>query len=423
MNDFFLRVKNLVLSKTAKDTSVVFIGNAISFFFGIIFTILAARQIDPADWGIFSGIVGFVGILVAVGELGLTSGLFKFVSNLWEKGDRQSAEIALSTIFTMRLISASLLAFIVMIFSGQIVRGVFKLEDVAFAWVAAGGILLFLLNDFQITILQSKGRWGYASVFSFLNNLFRLVLIIILPMFFGLSLFALSAIFFISPLATFLTSLIYERPRISIGADFRKLIKKISIFSFWMGTNRTAGAVSSRVDALLLLQLATPTQAGIVGIARQLANAVLILIASFATVVAPRFATYKGKNLRSYFKKTFLLSAVIAFAILVGILFVDPVISLLGPKYIASSAVFKGLLLTLIPFVLFTPSTNALIYSFNKPQIVAILSAVQLPLIVAGNIYAIPRWGIFGPVFVLAVWNLSTLLVSYYFAFREFKKA
>lgn len=422
MNDLFNQVKDLVLSRTAKDTSVVFIGNAASFLFGIVFTILAARQIEPEGWGIFSAIVGFVGIIVAIGELGLTSGLFRFVSNLWHRGKKEEAQKVLSAIFTMRLISAVFLSGLVIIFSKLVAERIFKIQSLELAIFAALGISLFLLNDFQITIFQSKGNWKIASVFSFLNNLFRLIFILIYSRVGNFSLFILSAIFFLTPVFTFVLSLFFERPKISLDADFKKLFKKISKFSFWMGANRTAGAVSSRVDALLLLQLATATQAGIVGIARQLSNAVLILLASFATVVAPRFATYKGAHLKSYFKKTFLLSALIALAILVGIFFVDPVISLLGPKYLASSSVFKGLLLTLIPFALFTPSTNALIYSFNKPQIVAITSIVQLPLIILGNIYAIPKWGIFGPVAVLAVWNLSTFAVSYYFSLKELNK-
>ncbi len=419
MQDFFLQIKDLVLSRTAKDTSVVFVGNAVSFLFGIIFTIVAARQIDPADWGVFSAAIGFVGILLAVGELGLTSGLFKFVSNLWAKGSKEKAEKVLSTIFTMRLVSATLISIFVVLFSGYISKNVFKLEGAEISWIAAGGLFLFLLNDFQITILQSKSRWKIASVFSALNNFFRLILISILPKFFGLSLLSLASIFFLSPIFTLLLSFVFERPRVMIDKDFKKLFKKISRFSFWMGANRTAGAISSRVDAVLLLQLATPTQAGLVGVARQLSNAVLVLIASFATVVAPRFSTYKGAHLKNYFKKTFVLSAIIGAAILLGVLFVDPIVSLLGPKYTASSGVFKGLLITLVPFALFTPSVNALIYSYNKPQIIALLSILQLPLVVLGNIYAIPRWGIFGPVVVLAAWNLSTFFVSYYFSIRQ----
>lgn len=261
-----------------------------------------------------------------------------------------------------------------------------------------------------------------ASVFSFLSNLIRLILVLTYSKFGILSINTVAAIFFLTPGITLALSLFFEKPRLVVDANFKKLFKEISTFSFWMGANRTAGAISSRIDAVLLLQLATATQAGIVGVARQLSNAVLILIASFATVVAPRFATYKGVHLKNYFKKTFLLSALIGVGIMVGILFVDPVISLLGPQYVASSSVFKGLLLTLIPFALFTASTNALIYSFNKPQIVAITSIVQFPLIVLGNIYAIPRWGIFGPVIVLAAWNMSTLVVSYYFGLKELKK-
>ena len=64
MDDFFLTIKNLVFSKTAKDIYIVFVGNIVSFFFGIIFAILAARAIEPSGWGIFSAAGGLMVILL-----------------------------------------------------------------------------------------------------------------------------------------------------------------------------------------------------------------------------------------------------------------------------------------------------------------------------------------------------------------------
>ena len=150
MNDLFIQVKDLILSRTAKNTSIVFVGNAAHLFFSIIFTIIAARQIDPADWGIFSAVVGTVGILLALGELGLTSGVFKFVSNLWERGSKEKAQKVLSTIFTIRLFSAATVSILVIIFSEFIAKNVFKIGMVELSWIAAGGLFLFLFNDFQI---------------------------------------------------------------------------------------------------------------------------------------------------------------------------------------------------------------------------------------------------------------------------------
>jgi O-antigen/teichoic acid export membrane protein len=97
---------------------------------------------------------------------------------------------------------------------------------------------------------------------------------------------------------------------------------------------------------------------------------------------------------------------------LLGIVVVNPLISLLGPKYTLSAEVLKWLLVGLAPFALSAPAVNALIYSFHKPKIIAILSTVQLPLIILGNIFLIPRLGIYGPVLVIGLWNLSTLIVS-----------
>lgn len=416
----FDEIKSLIFSKTAKDTSIVFAGNAASFAFGIVFTILAARQINPEGWGVFSAVVAFVGILLSIGDFGLTSGLFRFVSNLWSSGEKTKAQGFVSAIFTLRLITAVLLSALVILFSGWIARDVFKTDAAALSVIAAMGLFIFLLNDFQISVFQAKLRWKIASVFSFLNNLTRLALILILPSFMKLDLISVSAIFFASPALTLLLSFVFERPGLIFKGGVKSMFAEISKFSFWMGINRTAGAVSSRVDSLILLQLSTPAVAGIVGIARQLSNAVLILLASFATVIAPRFSSYKGSNLRKYFNKTILLSVLLSIGIVLGTFFVDPIISLLGPKYADSSGVLKTLMITLVPFALSGPSVNALIYSFHKPKIIAILSIVQLPLIIIGNIYAIPVWGVFGPVVVLGFWNLSTLLVSHIYVVKYF---
>jgi O-antigen/teichoic acid export membrane protein len=188
-----------------------------------------------------------------------------------------------------------------------------------------------------------------------------------------------------------------------------------------MGVNRIAGASSSRIDSILLLQFSSAFNAGIVGAARQLANAVLILLSSFATVIAPRFSSYQGINLKKYFKKTILFSILLSLGVCLGIFLVEPITLLFGPKYSQTAGVLSYLLVGLIPFALSAPAVNALIYSFKKPMVIGILSVIQFPLIFLGNWYLIPILGIYAPVLVIGLWNLSTLLVASIFVHFYFK--
>lgn len=412
MNDLWDQFKGLLISKTAKDTYIVFVGNIISFFFGIIFAVLAARAVEPSGWGIFSAAGGFMVILFAFSELGLSAGLFKFVSGLWGKGEREKVDEVASVILTTRVATVLIFSSLMILFAGSLSNILLKTDNLLLVYFTAIGLIGSLLTDFQVSLLQAKRNWISSSVLTALTNLFRLTFLLLSRYFWKFDLSVLFAVFFLSPIATFLISLLFERPKILLTRNSLSIFKKVSKFSLWMGVNRSVGSISSRVDSVLLLQLAGSFEAGIVGAARQLSNAVMILLGSFATVIAQRLASYEGIHLKKYYRKVVLLSMLFGAGVLAGIIFVDPIISLLGPKYSLSSGVLKWLLVGLVPFALSSPSVNALIYTFHKPKIIALLSVIQLPLIIIGNILLIPKYGIFGPVIVIAFWNLSTLLVT-----------
>lgn len=422
MIDLLLKFKRLVFSRTAKDTSVLFLGNAISSLFGIAFTILAARLLGPENWGIVVAVMSLVAILVAYGDLGLSSGLFRFVSKLWNKGDKSKARVMQNSIFSLRVISALILMAILVLTSRWIAPFFFKIDNPMIAVLGAIGLFGALLIDFQIATFQSKSYWRRASIFIALTNFIRLLFLFLLITWGKLNILSLLSVFFCSSLLSLLLSFYYERPTFSLKKVWKQNFRKIADFSSWMGINRIVGATTSRMDVLLLLQLATSFETGILGSARQLANGIPIFIGSFATVIAPRFASYEKDDLKSFFRKTVLLSIIISFGVGLGIIAAKPIISLFGPKYTASISVFRWLLVAMIPFALATPAVNSLIYSFHKPKIIALLSIFQFPFVFFGNIYFIQRMGVFGPVLMLGLWNLSTLFVTYSFAWHFFRK-
>ena len=116
MFDLFIQIKDLILSRTAKETSIMFFGNITSFLFGIIFTLLAARLVSPEGWGVAAAAMGLVVILSSLADLGLTSGLFRFVSKLWNEGEKAKAYEMQSFIFTLRLITALLFVLLLSLF-------------------------------------------------------------------------------------------------------------------------------------------------------------------------------------------------------------------------------------------------------------------------------------------------------------------
>jgi len=278
------------------------------------------------------------------------------------------------------------------------------------------------LLDFQIAYYQAKLNFKLAAIFIALTNLIRLVGILGLIYFNILYLFSLLLIYFGSSLVVFLVAWAINPIFLKVSNNWHKTLPEIFAFSGWMGINRVISVVNSRIDVLLLLQLGSSVEVGIFAAAKQLASGVPLIFGSFATVLAPKFGSYEGNNLKNFFNKSLLASVVLGAGLLMAVFVCEPIISLFGDKYNKSVPVLQWLFIGLIPFALSTPSVNFLIYSAHKPKIIAFLTLFQLPFVILGNIYLISKLGVLGPVIISGLVNLSTMLVTYYLVYRILRR-
>lgn len=411
MIDFLTQIREVILSKTIKDTSIIFLGNIVSAVLAIILAILVARFLGPQSWGVVATAVSVMAVLTAVGDFGFSSALFRFVS-------RQKL---VGFIFSLRLATILFLAATLSLFSWWISHLLFKIDNPLLTILVAVGVSASLMMDFQITSLESHQNWKLAAFFLALSNFLRLVFILILNQFAILNIINVLFIFVASPLLVFLLSLFWKKPQLNLGSW--KNLTEVFRFTGFMGTNSVLSAINSRLPVLLLLQLAGSYQTGIFAAAKQLADGIPVVLGSFATVLAPNFVTYQGKNLKNYFTRVVIISLLLSLAILLLILASPLVIALFGEKYTSANEILQWSLLSLIPFTLSTSTVNILIYSFHKPQIVATLSTLQLPVVLGGNIYLIPQMGMLAPVLISGVWNTLTLFVTAGFTWYYFQKS
>lgn len=421
MIDFLLQLRAVISSRTAKDTSTIFVGNIASSILGIGFTILAARALGPENWGVVAAVASLIIILAALGDLGLGASIFRFISGKWGSGDSSEAERTYRVIFSLRIITAVVFAITLLFLAPWVSKNLLNREDPSLIFLGVVGFLGVLLLDFQIVTFQARQNWRTAAVFTSLTNLVRVALVLLLMSIDRISpLFVLSA-FVVSPLLVWIFSFFW-RPTVPVGADWRGVTRKIATFSSWMAGNRIVSATNSRVDMLILIRLAGAHTTGIYAAANQLAFGVPLLVGSFATVLAPQFAALQGENLKDFFKKAIGLSLVIVLFLIAGIIFSQPIISLFGPDYKASAPVLRWLLVAFIPFALSAPAVNILIYHFERPRIITLTSLIQIPVTLSLNILLIPKIGVFAPVLVLGLVNFSTMIVTYIFALRYLKK-
>lgn len=413
------QICSLVISKTTKGALMIFSGNALSSVLGIIFTILAARLLGPAGWGIVAGVGNLIPIIVAFTDFGLGAAVFQYTAGKWGTKDEDKARSVYGTALAIRVVTVTVVSIFLILFSSWFARFIFGSQDQMLIFLTALGFLGVALLDFQIFSIESRQNWTLAAVFISLTNLFRVGLLLFLIWVGQANVFSVLVSFSGSSLIAFLAStlFLFNVPRLHAG--WQEFLKKSSSFSAWMGGNKIVSVLASRIDILILIQLAGTHEAGIYGAANRLAMGVPLVLGSFATVLAARFASLKDKSETiGFFKKAFGLSFSIAVGLVVGILFTPFIISLFGPEYVRSKEVLQWLFMAMIPFALSVPSVNLLVYHFKKPRIITLLSIIQLLITVFFLYLYVPLLGVFAAVWALGLSNILTLFVTYYLSFK-----
>lgn len=414
----FKRFKDLFHSTTAKDTILIASGNAASAGVAIITTIIVARALGPENWGVVAAFLSLVTILVSFEDLGFGASLFRYVSKAFSQDKFKDAAEILRIVFSIRFVSAVLFAVVLSLSAPFSSHLVFKINEPALIWFAALCIFSYSLLDFQIAALQSERKWKTSAFFIGLTNALRLLLVLLLPENLKNNILPILAVFAISPFLTLFLTFFFIRIKLEFHHLRSAKLKEMAKFAGWLGLNRILGVTAARADVLLLFYLTTAFNTGIFGAAKQLAIGIPIIIGSFATVIAPRFSSLEGPHLWRYFRKTTTLAGLLSVLIVFGLFFVDPVINLFGGEYTTARTVLKWLVVSYVPVALSTPAVNLLIYALKKPNIIAAITFVQLPLSLAANFYLIPRYGIYGPVIVQNVLNLSTFVVVSFLIWR-----
>lgn len=411
MNELFLNFRDLVLSKLTRDTSIVLFGNLISSSLAVVFTILAARLLGPEEWGIVAAVGSLMTILVALGDLGMGAALFRFVSKRWSEGARKQAQKTINIVWSLRLVTVLVVVVILILFSGVFSKLFLNTDNQSLIMFTALGVLGALLIDFQIATSEARQEWKKAALFISLTNSLRVLFVVV---FSPTTLMSILFIFTGSSFAAYLISVFWQTTPIVFKTDWPTTVRELLPFSGFMGLNRIVSSINSRVDVILLIQILGAYEAGIYGAANRLAIGVPLILGSFATVLAPRFASFSGKkDLNDFFRRSFSIALLMTVGLVFGVFVAPFVVSLFGPEYQRSAFILQLLFIAFLPSTISVPAVNFVIYAMHKPQIITTLSLIELPIIIGFNLWFIPRIGVVAPVIALGIANIITMLVAF----------
>ena len=73
------KIKRIFFAQTTRDTLISFTGLGTIAVVGMLFTVIMARALEPALFGVFSALNALVGLLSSMGDLGISSALVNFI--------------------------------------------------------------------------------------------------------------------------------------------------------------------------------------------------------------------------------------------------------------------------------------------------------------------------------------------------------
>lgn len=401
------RIISLLRTATLRDSLISFLGLGVTAGFGFVFTIVMARTLGPGQYGVFSSVTALSSIVYSLGDLGISSALINFIPKIKDK-----RHLLIDTSFWFQLAVGIIILLIFAVFSffnNRIIP-----NSLSYYLILAGVLSFnYLLIGFSQGVFTAERRFWTFSLSQIIDATIKIIIVLLLL---SLSKLSIGTALIANVISTFIALIItFSKDLFQIKYEFDKhIFTKLFIFAKWIAVSRVFSVLFSKIDIILLNLMSTSYNAGIFAAASRVTLLFALLVASLNSVINPRFSEFDKKSkVLVYIKKLTLFIGGIGLLMLVCTILARPIILIaFGNKYLPAIPVFQYMTIAMIPFLFSLITTPAIIYTYNKPDFYAKMTAVQVVSIVIIETILIPKISYFAPVIALGVTNLAILAVT-----------
>ena len=403
----------------AKNTTVLFIANIISYLLGFFTTLYTARYLGVEGFGIISLALSLTGIFGVFTDLGLATLTTREVSRDKPQANKYIGNTAVMKVF-LAFLTFGLISLVVYILNyPQTVKDVVYLITLSVIFGAFTGIFNSIFQAFE--------KMEYMSLNIILNAVLMLAGVLTV-IYYGLGIIALSSVYFISSgIILILTFFIYSwkffLPKIHLDLNFWKpTIKEASFF----GLSSILVVIYFYIDSVMLSVMVGNSAVGIYNAAYKLIFVLLFIPSVFVTSIFPVMSQHfeSSKNLLKieYEKSVKYLFAIAMFIFVYGFLFADKIILIIyGGSYNASIPTLQALIFV-VPIIFITSLFGNILGAINRQRIVTIVAGANALLNITLNLILIPKFSYIGAsVATVATEGLGFILMFIYISKYFFK--
>jgi len=421
------RILDFIKKPTSKNIIINTVGNYLNVVFIAFFAFLLVRIMQPSEYGVLSVLLGISYVLANILDFGTTASIYSYLPTMIEK-KHKNIYIFLKTIFSYQTGFSAIIITLLLIFFPYLDKIFFKTgAPLSELYLTTFSVLFFVWQNYAINALNAAKKFFKANLFLNLSNIIKTAVIIILIPFKAVSVGSIIFTFGILGPLVFFILLFFEKKYI-----FLKIIKAPVVKSeFRMGYTLTFFIASQffnlamRMDLFLLSYfLSRSPEIGYYGLSQKIILTVMASVASITQVLSPNFSNLKAKEeVKHQFKIGFyylLIPTGLFF-----LLFLTPnwvFYLFFTEKFAPTAAITKTLSLAFLIYPILNLPALYLLYTVKKPIHILTSNLVTFFVVIIGCYFLIPKYGVFGPPYVLALSFVLGGIVLLVASILEYKK-
>ncbi|AEG18290.1 flippase [Methanobacterium paludis] len=377
----------------AKNTTMLFVANVISYLLGFFTTLYTARYLGVEGFGVLSLALSLTGIFGVFTDLGLGTLTTREVSRDKSQANRYIGNTAVMKVF-LAFLTFGLIALAVYILNyPQTVKNVVYLITLSVIFGAFTGIFNSIFQAFE--------KMEYMSLNIILNAVLMLAGVLTV-IYYGFDIIALASVYFISSgIILILTFFIYSwkffLPKIHLDLNFWKpTLNEASFF----GLSSILVVIYFYIDSVMLSIMVGNSAVGIYNAAYKLIFVLLFIPSVFVTSIFPLMSQHfeSAKNLLKleYEKSVKYLFAIAMFIFVYGFVFADKIILIIyGGNYTASIAALQALIFV-VPIIFITNLFGNILGAINRQKAITIVTGANALINITLNLILIPKFSYIG---------------------------
>ncbi|MCI0576682.1 MAG: oligosaccharide flippase family protein [Chloroflexi bacterium] len=397
-----LRLRGL-LDPVSRGWAIILGSNLARMVLGFVASVLIARSLGLAGFGVYAGLGAVVNVTHAFSDLGLSATAVKQMAAVWP-ADPALAYRRGRVFFWLRLSIAGFIVAVGTLLAGPLAGWLNIAQGGRLLPLAFLGVLATAMSGTVSALFQATGRFGQIAALTIGNTALTVVLAIVLVATGRLTLVtALLVLGAGTALATFALGLRLLPAGWSLALPSRQELREegrpLLGFARWIWVATTLATITAHLDVLLLTRFDALTTVGAYGLALNLANKVDVVNHSLFTVLLPAASALAGREaIGRYVRRGLGRSTVVALLLLALLPLSRPFILLFyGPAYALAVPLFQ-LLLGIVIFDVLTLPLLMLAYPLEQPRVLAMAEAARLAVMAALAAWLLPAYGPVGVV-------------------------